>query len=155
MGTRGQYEQKVMTDWDVFARALGRTLTELPSRATLIITSTGNRYVQFQQFDIRLSAELTGNYYLAEPIPESAAQRLRELGWTAPVMQREIENWRHTLLWPIPPSRLIDLARSVVIGLRDALGIATPGELRATGWTEASGDLDLSALGPIARRGLG
>ncbi|MRH92059.1 hypothetical protein GFY24_32260 [Nocardia sp. SYP-A9097] len=144
-----------MTDWDVFAKALARTLIELPSRATLVIAATGNRYAQFQQFDIRLSVELTGNYYLAEPIPESAAQRLRDLGWSAPVMQRDIENWRRTLLWPIPPSRLVDLARSVVIGLRDALGIPSPSDLHASGWTEVSGDLDLTALGPIARTGFG
>ncbi|MFF2556898.1 hypothetical protein ACFVUS_38245 [Nocardia sp. NPDC058058] len=155
MGTRAQHDQKAITDWDVFANALARILSELPSRATLVIAATGNRYVQFQQFDIRLSAELTGNYYLAEPITETAALRLRELGWTAPVPKHEIENWRQTLLWPIPPSRLADLARSAVIGLHDALGIGSPTELRASGWTEANSDLDLSALGPIARRGLG
>ncbi|WP_327141189.1 TY-Chap domain-containing protein [Nocardia sp. NBC_01327] len=155
MGTRGQDEALVTSDWDAFVQALARCLQELPSRATLVITAAGNRYVQFQQFDIKLSAELTGNYYLAEPIPEAAAQRLRELGWSAPVVRHEIENWRRSLLWPIPPSRLMELARSAAIGLHDALGISSPNELRATGWTEASGDLDLSPLGAIARRGLG
>ncbi|GAB4587696.1 TY-Chap domain-containing protein [Nocardia sp. IFM 10818] len=152
---RGQSERAVTTEWDKFVQALARLLAELPSRATVVIAATGNRYVQFQQFDIKLSAELTGNYYLAEPIPESAAQRLRDLGWSAPAMNREIENWRRTLLWPRPPSSLIDLARSAAIGLHDALGVGSPDELHATGWTEAAGDLDLSILGPIARPGFG
>ncbi|MBF6236516.1 Uncharacterised protein [Nocardia otitidiscaviarum] len=155
MGIRGQSEQVVTTEWDGFVQALVRCLAELPSRATLIIAAPGNRYVQFQQFDIKLSAELTGNYYLTEPISDDAAQRLSDLGWNAPVLQREIENWRRSLLWPIPHSALVDLARSVAIGLHDALGVGSPEELRATGWTEASGDLDLSVLGSMARRGGG
>lgn len=150
MGTGG-----MTTEWDAFVHALARCLSELPSRATLVIAATGNRYVQFQQFDIKLSAELTGNYYLAEPIPEDTAQRLRDLGWTAPVLRREIENWRRSLLWPIPLSRLQELARSVAIGLHDGLGVASPNELRAKGWTEHSEDLDLSALETIVRRGIG
>ncbi len=153
MGTRGQSEQPVTTEWDAFVQALARCLAHLPSRATLIIAATGNRYVQFQQFDIRLSAELTGNYYLAEPITESAAQLLRDSGWSAPVLQREIENWRQTMLWPIPLSGLQDFARSVAIGLHDALGVGSPDELRATGWSEPSSDIDLSALGAMVRRG--
>ena len=32
-------------------------------------------------------------------------------------------------------------------------GTSLPVELRAMGWTEASGDLDLTVLGSIARRG--
>ncbi|MGX1805100.1 TY-Chap domain-containing protein [Nocardia sp. NPDC055321] len=143
------------TEWDAFAQALARCLSQLPSRATLVIAATGNRYVQFQQFDIKLSAELTGNYYLAEPIPEAAAQKLRDLGWSAPVLRREVENWRRSLLWPISRVRLEELARSVVIGLRDALGIESPDQLRATGWTEASDDLDLSAFDSIVPRSLG
>ncbi|WP_306359158.1 hypothetical protein [Nocardia sp. CC227C] len=152
MGIRGQSERVVTTEWDGFVQALVRCLAELPSRATLIIAAPGNRYVQFQQFDIKLSAELTGNYYLMEPISDDAAQRLSDLGWNAPVLQREIENWRRSLLWPISHSALVDLARSVAIGLHDALGVGSPTELRATGWTEASGDLDLSVLGSMARR---
>ncbi|MGV9415663.1 TY-Chap domain-containing protein [Nocardia sp. NPDC003693] len=143
------------TEWDAFAQALARCLSQLPSRATLVIAATGNRYVQFQQFDIKLSAELTGNYYLAEPIPEAAAQKLRDLGWSAPALRREVENWRRSLLWPISRVRLEELARSVVIGLRDALGIESPDQLRATGWTEASDDLDLSAFDSIVPRSLG
>ncbi len=111
--------------------------------------------MQFQQFDIKLSAELTGNYYLAEPISEDAAQRLTDLGWNAPMLQREVENWRRSLLWPIPHSTLVELARSVVVGLHDGFGVASPDELSATGWTEAAGDLDLSVLGPMGRRGAG
>jgi hypothetical protein len=42
----------------------------------------------------------------------------------------------------------------VAIGLHDALGVGAPIELRAMGWTEASGDLDLTVLGSIARRGV-
>ncbi|MEV6769748.1 hypothetical protein AB0N05_14085 [Nocardia sp. NPDC051030] len=152
MGILGQSERTVTSDWDVFIQALARCLAELPSRATLIIAATGNRYVQFQQFDIKLSAELTGNSYLAQPISEDAAQRLRDLGWVAPTLRNEIENWRRSLLWPIPQSGLVSFARSVAIGLHDALGVASPEELRATGWASTSRDLDLTALGAIARR---
>lgn len=155
MGIWGQSERVVTTEWDGFVQALASCLGQLPSRATLIIAAPGNRYVQFQQFDIKLSAELTGNYYLAEPISDDAAQRLTDLGWNAPMLAREVENWRRSLLWPIPHSALVDLARSVVVGLHDAFGVGSPDELRATGWTEAAGDLDLSVLGPIGRRGGG
>ncbi|GAB0108607.1 hypothetical protein JMUB6875_76370 [Nocardia sp. JMUB6875] len=140
------------TDWDVFVHALAGCLARLPSRATLIFAATGNRYVQIQQFDIKLSAELTGDYYLAEPISAAADRRLREIGWSAPVPQHDIENWRRTLLWPIPRSGLEELARSVAVGLHEALGVPTPDDLCATGWSDSSGDLDLSALGAMARR---
>ncbi|MFJ4651494.1 TY-Chap domain-containing protein [Nocardia sp. NPDC088792] len=146
MGTRGHSERVETTDWDVFAGALTGTLARLPSRANLILAASGNRYVQFQAFDIRLSAELTGNYYLVEPISESAAERLRSLGWIPPALQHEIENWHRTLHWPIPARGLEDLARSATLGLHDALGVNSPDELRVTGWSDPTGDLDLSAL---------
>ncbi len=152
MGTRGQNEHVVTTDWDVFVHALAGCLARLPSRATLILVAPGNRYVQIQQFDIKLSAELTGDYYLAEPISAAADRLLRDIGWTAPVPAHDIENWSRTLLWPIPRSGLEDLARSVAVGLHEALGVSTPDDLRATGWSDSSGDLDLSALGAMARR---
>ncbi|MGW4355321.1 TY-Chap domain-containing protein [Nocardia sp. NPDC004582] len=129
----------------MFARRLATFLAGLPSRATLTLVATGNRYVQFQQFDINLSAELTGNYYLPEPISEAAAQLLRDLGWTAPTLQREIENWRRTLRWPITRADFEDLARSAARGLHEALGVGAPAELRATGWAETMA-LDLSLL---------
>ncbi|MVU84075.1 hypothetical protein GPX89_43460 [Nocardia sp. ET3-3] len=140
------------TDWDAFVHALAGCLSELPSRATVILAASGNRYVQIQQFDIKLSAELTGNHYLAEPISEAAHQRLREIGWSAPVPQHDIDNWRRTMLWPISRSVLEDLARSVAVGLHEALGVPTPDDLRASGWSDDSRDLDLSALGAMARR---
>ncbi|MEU4345561.1 hypothetical protein AB0H00_30630 [Nocardia sp. NPDC023852] len=143
----------VTADWERFAQALTQCLSELPSRATLIIAAPGNRYVQFVQYDIKLSAELAGNNYLTQPIPDVAAQELRELGWHEPVLRRDTDNWTRTLFWPISPGSLLAFARSVAIGLRDALGVTTPVELRAMGWTEASGDLDLSVLGPIGHRG--
>ncbi|QLY33459.1 TY-Chap domain-containing protein [Nocardia huaxiensis] len=139
-------------EWDAFIEALATCLADLPSRATLIITASGNRYVQFQQFDIKLSAELTGNYYLAQPISDSAAQRLRDLGWTAPALHREIENWRRTLTWPLPPDALPDLARSAALGLHEALGIDTPGELSAKGWTDHRRPLSLGALSTVTHR---
>ncbi|MFE2961701.1 TY-Chap domain-containing protein [Nocardia tengchongensis] len=145
MGTQGQRERVVTTDWDTFARRLAAFLAELPSRATVILAATGNRYVQFQQFDINLSAELTGNYYLPEPISDAAAQLLRDLGWTAPALQREIENWRRTLRWPISRTGFDDLARSAARGLHEALGVGAPADLRATGWTDTHA-LDLSPL---------
>ncbi|MBF6330276.1 TY-Chap domain-containing protein [Nocardia transvalensis] len=139
-------------EWVGFVQALARCLSELPSRATLVIAAPGNRYVQFLQYDIKLTVELTGNHYLAEPISAAAEQRLRELGWTPPVPAHEIENWHRTLLWPISRTGLIELAAAVAYGLHDALGVGSPSELRAMGWTEASGDLDLTVLGAIARR---
>ncbi|MEV6098765.1 hypothetical protein [Nocardia sp. NPDC051981] len=145
MGTRSQPLQVVTTDWDVFVHGLAGCLAKLPSRATVILAATGNRYVQFQQFDIKLSAELTGNYYLAEPISEAADRLLRELGWTAPTLQHEIENWRRTMHWPITRTGFEDLARSAARGLHEALGVPTPDDLRATGWTETTA-LDLSAF---------
>ncbi len=149
MGTRGQSERVVTTDWDVFVHALAGCLAKLPSRATLILAATGNRYVQIQQFDIKLSAELTGDHYLAEPISPAAAHRLREIGWTAPAPQHDIDNWHRILLWPIPLSGLEDLARSVAIGLHEALGVPTPDDLHAAGWSDPSHGLDLSALAAI------
>ncbi|MFG3620207.1 hypothetical protein [Nocardia sp. NPDC047654] len=140
-------------DWERFVQALAHCLSELPSRATLIIAAPGNRYVQFVQYDIKLSAELAGDHYLSDPIPETAAQELRALGWHEPAVRRDADNWTRILFWPISPNGLLEFARSVAVGLRDALGVATPVELRAMGWTEASGDLDLTVLGPIARRG--
>ncbi|MFF0490635.1 TY-Chap domain-containing protein [Nocardia sp. NPDC003482] len=144
--------EAVATDWDEFARALARCLADLPSRATLVIAAPGNRYVQFLQYDIRLTVELTGNHYLAEPIPATAERRLRELGWSAPVPAHEIENWHRTLFWPISRKGLLQLAGAVAYGLHDALGVEAPADLRAMGWTEVSGELDLTALGPMARR---
>jgi hypothetical protein len=146
-------DEQAGADWERFVQALAHCLSELPSRATLIIAAPGNRYVQFVQYDIKLSAELAGNHYLSNPIPESAAQELRALGWHEPAVRRDADNWTRILFWPIAPNSLLEFARSVVVGLRDALGVATPVELRAMGWTEASGDLDLTVLGPIARRG--
>ncbi|WP_225728710.1 MULTISPECIES: hypothetical protein [unclassified Nocardia] len=146
----GNMSEPVTADWDGFVRALARCLNELPSRATLIIAAPGNRYVQFVQYDIKLSAELTGNQYLARPISEDAAKALRDYGWTEPA----VDNWTRTLFWPISGKGMLAFARSVAYGLHDALGVRTPAELRAMGWTEASGDLDLTVLGPIARRGL-
>jgi hypothetical protein len=140
-------------DWEQFVQALAHCLSELPSRATLIIAAPGNRYVQFVQYDIKLSAELAGNHYLSNPIPETAAQELRTLGWHEPAVRHDADNWTRTLFWPIAPNSLVEFARSVAVGLRDALGVAAPVELRAIGWTEASGDLDLTVLGSIARRG--
>ncbi len=142
----------VAADWDEFARALARCVSELPSRATLIIAAPGNRYVQFLQYDIRLTVELAGNHYLAEPISDAADRRLRELGWSAPAPAHEVENWRRMLFWPISWAGLLQLAGAVAFGLHDAFGIESPADLRAMGWTEASGALDLSVLGPIARR---
>ncbi|ATL66865.1 hypothetical protein CRH09_12240 [Nocardia terpenica] len=142
----------VTAEWDEFEVTLARCLSELPSRATLIIAAPGNRYVQFLQYDIRLTVELTGNHYLSEPMGAAAEQLLRRHGWTAPVMAHEIENWHRTLFWPITRRGMLDLARAVAVGLRDALGVGSPSELRAMGWTQASGDLDLSVLGTMARR---
>ncbi|MEU1959241.1 hypothetical protein [Nocardia sp. NPDC019255] len=141
------------TDWEQFVQALAHCLSELPSRATLIIAAPGNRYVQFVQYDIKLSAELAGNNYLSNPIPETAVRELRALGWHAPADGHDADNWTRVLFWPIAPNSLLEFARSVAVGLRDALGVAAPAELRAMGWTEASGDLDLTVLGSIARRG--
>lgn len=146
MGTRGRNEQAVATGWDVFVHGLARCLAELPSRATLIIAASGNRYVQFHQFDIKLSVELTGNSYLAEPIPEAAAKHLRELGWRAPVLSHEVENWRRALFWPISAKGLEALAHSVAVGLHEALGVTSPDELRASGWSDTNAELDLKAL---------
>ncbi|MFE3195753.1 hypothetical protein ACFXHA_42605 [Nocardia sp. NPDC059240] len=151
MGTRGQSERVVTTDWDVFVHALAGCLAKLPSRATLILVASGNRYAQIQQFDIKLSLELTGNYYLAEPISDAAAQRLQTLGWTAPDARHDIENWQRTLFCPIPRSGLEDLARSVAIGLHEALGVAAPEDLHATGWSDPNGHLDLSELAALTR----
>ncbi|KIA62103.1 TY-Chap domain-containing protein [Nocardia vulneris] len=145
--------EPVTADWEQFVQALAQCLSELPSRATLIIAAPGNRYVQFMQYDIKLSAELAGNHYLAQPIPDSAAAELRELGWNEPMLRREVDNWTKTMFWPLSLGSLVEFARSVAIGFRDALGVATPVELRAMGWTEASGDLDLTVLGSMARRG--
>ncbi len=146
--------EPVTTDWELFVRSLAQCLSELPSRATLIIAAPGNRYVQFVQYDIKLSVELAGNSYLAQPISPTGARVLRDLGWREPVARREIDNWTRALLWPLSATALLGLARSVAVGLHDALGVGTPAELRATGWTETSGDLDLTALGEIARRGV-
>ncbi|WP_433193566.1 TY-Chap domain-containing protein [Nocardia sp. CA-107356] len=150
----GNMSEPVTTDWDKFVRALAQCLSELPSRATLIIAAPGNRYVQFVQYDIKLSVELAGNSYLTQPISPTGERMLRDLGWREPVARRQIDNWTRTLLWPLSLDTLVGLARSVAIGLRDALGVGTPVELRAMGWTETSGDLDLTVLGPIARRGV-
>ncbi|MFI6777400.1 TY-Chap domain-containing protein [Nocardia sp. NPDC050412] len=146
--------ESVTTDWDLFGRALAQCLFELPSRATLIIAAPGNRYVQFVQYDIKLTVELAGNSYLAQPISATGERMLRDLGWREPVARREIDNWTRTLLWPLSLDTLRRLARSVAVGLHDALGVGAPAELRAMGWTETSGDLDLTALGEIARRGV-
>ncbi|WUD67750.1 hypothetical protein OHA40_06365 [Nocardia sp. NBC_00508] len=145
--------EPVTADWEGFVQALARCLSELPSRATLIIAAPGNRFVQFVQFDIKLSAELAGNNYLSRPIPDTAAQELRALGWHEPPPRQDAGNWTRTLFWPIAPNSLLEFARSVAVGLRDALGVAAPVELRAMGWTEASGDLDLTVLGSIGQRG--
>ncbi|MEV0357950.1 hypothetical protein AB0H71_18035 [Nocardia sp. NPDC050697] len=139
-------------DWERFVRALARCLAELPSRATLVIAASGNRYAQFVQFDIRLSAELAGNDFLLEPISPANAQRLRELGWTAPDAARDVENWSRTLLWPISQRTLVRLAEGAAIGLHDAMGVESPADLRASGWTENPGSLDLSVLGVADRR---
>ncbi|MFC3966076.1 TY-Chap domain-containing protein [Nocardia jiangsuensis] len=139
-------------DWDRFVVALARCLAELPSRATLVLAASGNRYAQFVQFDIRLSAELAGNDFLLEPISPASAQRLRELGWTAPNAGRDVDNWSRTLLWPISDRTLVELARGAAIGLHDAMGVRSPAELRAKGWTENPGALDLSVLGVVGRR---
>ncbi|MEV0250678.1 hypothetical protein AB0H76_29065 [Nocardia sp. NPDC050712] len=140
------------TDWEEFVQALAQCLSELPSRATLIIAAPGNRYVQFVQYDIKLSAELAGNQYLAQPISLDAADHLRDMGWHEPIQRREIDNWHRILFWPLSWSGLVEFARSVAYGLHDALGVAAPDDLRAMGWTEASGDLDLTVLGAVVRR---
>jgi hypothetical protein len=90
-----------------------------------------------------------------QPISAAGERLLRELGWDEPMVRREIDNWHRTLWWPLSRNTLVALARSVAIGLHEALGVDTPVELRAMGWTEASGDLNLTALGSIARRGVG
>ncbi|MGW0251857.1 TY-Chap domain-containing protein [Nocardia goodfellowii] len=140
------------TNWEEFVQELAQCLSKLPSRATLIIAAPGNRYVQFVQYDIKLSAELAGNQYLAQPISLDAADSLRDMGWEEPIMRREIDNWHRILFWPLSWKGLVEFARSVAFGLHDALGVDTPQDLRAMGWTEASGDLDLTVLGSIARR---
>lgn len=139
-------------DWERFTQALARCLWELPSRATLVISASGNRYVQFVQFDIRLTAELAGNDFLREPISPANAATLRELGWQEPSPRRDVENWNRSVLWPMSRGTVVEFARSVVFGLREALGVAAPGELRATGWAENNGSLDLTVLGGIGRR---
>ncbi|TQM25869.1 hypothetical protein FB390_6037 [Nocardia bhagyanarayanae] len=143
--------EPVTTDWDRFVQALARCLAQLPSRATLIIAAPGNRYVQFVQYDIKLSAELAGNRYLDRPMSSDAERMLRELGWQEPVSRREIDNWQRSLFWPLADKVLLDFARSVALGLHHALGVHAPTELRAMGWTEASGDLDLTVLGLISK----
>ncbi|MFC8044408.1 hypothetical protein [Nocardia sp. NPDC057353] len=139
-------------EWEQFVRALARCLAELPSRATLVIAASGNRYAQFAQFDIRLSAELAGNDFLLEPISPANAQRLRELGWSAPDAGRDVDNWNRTLLWPISRHTFTELARGAAIGLHDAMGVRSPADLRASGWTDNRGALDLSVLGVPGRR---
>ncbi|WP_460718282.1 TY-Chap domain-containing protein [Nocardia heshunensis] len=139
------------TDWDVFVHALAGCLAKLPSQATLILAASGNRYAQIQQFDIKLSVELTGDYYLAEPISDAATRRLHDLGWVAPDARRDIENWKLTLYCPIPRSGFEDLARSVAIGLHEALGVVAPEDLHATGWSDPNGHLDLSPLAALTR----
>ncbi|WP_156094876.1 TY-Chap domain-containing protein [Nocardia lijiangensis] len=151
--TGGKMGEPVTTDWDRFVQALARCLAQLPSRATLIIAAPGNRYVQFVQYDIKLSAELAGNHYLAQPMSSDAERMLRELGWQEPVSRREIDNWQRSLFWPLADHVLVEFARSVALGLHHALGVRAPTELRAMGWTEASGDLDLTVLGLVPRPG--
>ncbi|WP_436838378.1 TY-Chap domain-containing protein [Nocardia xishanensis] len=149
--TGGSMGEPVTTDWERFVQALARCLAQLPSRATLIIAAPGNRYVQFVQFDIKLSAELAGNRYLAQPMSAAAERMLRELGWRAPVSRLEIDNWQRSLFWPLAEPVLVEFARSVALGLQHALGVRAPSELRAMGWTEASGDLDLTILGLVVK----
>ncbi|WP_028477393.1 hypothetical protein [Nocardia sp. CNY236] len=144
--------ESATAEWERFVQALAHCLSELPSRATLIIAASGNRYVQFVQYDIKLSAELAGSHYLSHPIPADAARELRALGWREPALRLDTENWTKTLFWPIGANNMREFAHSVVVGLRDALGVIAPVDLHAAGWTEASGDLDLTVLGAIARR---
>jgi hypothetical protein len=137
-------------DWDTFTSSLASFLTTLPQGAKIIIDAPGNKYVQFAQGDFELYAEIAGNAFLVEPMSVEDERLLDRIGWSRPLTYGgHLGNWHRTMRWPARSDEYEELVVATTIGLRDALGIESPGELSAYGWVDGPGEVDLSALKPV------
>jgi hypothetical protein len=139
-------------DWPDFTNRLASTLVALPVGAKIILLATGNRYTQFAQSDSDLYAEITSGEVLENPPPAESEAVLDNAGWNRPQRYGNHHgNWYRSISWPARSAAYRALADAVTVGLRDALGVRSPAELKVSGWVDgtSAGYLDLSWLKPV------
>lgn len=141
-------------EWDAFAQGLADELANLPAGGLLVISESGepkrSRYTQFAQGADELTAYVVVNAFLDEQVRASeAGERLiAATGWRPPEPNEGHDNWWTILPWPATAQQYLNLARMVVVALRDGYGIADPGAFRYQAWNEQTGQhLDLRRLG--------
>lgn len=144
-----------MTDqpaWDEFTAALAELLGRLPTaESRVILSASGNRYVQFARGPDDLVAEVSSNKYLDRDrrLSRSDERGLTAYGWSAP-RKKEGLNWQRWL-GPVTASGVADLARECTRVLSQVLRVTGPGELTLEAWVDGSPEpLDTSRLAAVA-----
>ncbi|OXR44022.1 hypothetical protein B7C42_03578 [Nocardia cerradoensis] len=146
-----------MLSWDEFGSALAAELAGLPVGALMVIEERGEfgRYVQFVHMDDNLYAELMSdrNPAVTQAQTPEQCQLIAGLGWREPGTSPESDsNWWTALKCPIRTADYRRLATMVVSGLRDGLGMSSPGDLTYRAWNSLEGNLPLEVSGlDIAR----
>ncbi|MCX4093055.1 TY-Chap domain-containing protein [Nocardia sp. alder85J] len=143
-----------MTDWETFAAGLVEELADLPSGALVVISDMSDAdstyFAQFAQLDDKLAAQLTGDANLTGGRPPAVdhRQRLIDVGWQTPD-PTDSDNWWVELPWPVTSALYRQLATMVVIGLRDAFGVAEPAQLAYRAWNgnDRNRPIELPRLG--------
>ncbi|GLW64797.1 hypothetical protein Arub01_30410 [Actinomadura rubrobrunea] len=139
-------------DWEHFITALAEELAKLPAGALVVISEPGegkqSRYVQFAQSSGELVGYVVYNGFLDERVRATprGEEAIMDAGWNPP--RGPHDNWWQSLGWPATSKQYRDLARAIVIALRDGYGIDDISHWRYQAWNERSGE-------PIELRGLG
>ncbi|WP_280265611.1 TY-Chap domain-containing protein [Nocardia wallacei] len=141
--------------WAWFSTALAWTLFRLPVDAKLILSTTGNRYVQFARHSDVLQCEVVSNDFLDADhhIPSAVEARLRAQGWE----RGSVYNWGRIVRWPAFFRDYELVADFVVSALREALGVWLPLVLIPRTWIDGSDrlpDIGMLHLGGFSEKGL-
>ena len=119
--------------WNDFRDRLVDTFRKTSERLILIIASDVDpkKYVQFAREADRLDAEAPA----ADVVADATESVLTEAGWMRPGIAQP--NWTSSLAFPALTTEYRAFAECCVAALRDACGVANPGELHYRAWREA------------------
>ncbi|MFD7843989.1 hypothetical protein ACFV4K_13785 [Nocardia sp. NPDC059764] len=143
--------ESIPAEWSKLSEALPRVLARLPLGGNIVLSTSGNRYVQFIQFETELQSEISCNDFLEVGYRLSAEEeyKLESRGWTAPDVGLGYENWTKLLVWPSHFDAYVELSHAVVFALNNVLNVRSPSDLRIRTWVNGdSGEvIDCRALG--------
>ncbi|QFG22654.1 hypothetical protein [Actinomadura sp. WMMB 499] len=138
--------------WAAFTDNLAALLADLAPNAKLIISATGNRYVQFAARHDELHGEVSGNAFLDASCGMTDADlgALAAAGWAQ--TDPDNPNWGRDVGRDEREVRL--LAERAVEALRSPLRVESPSDLSVDGWVDGSG-IDGDPGVDVARLGIG